>query len=81
MKVYEAVEYLGSLQYKDKTGWEQTRQLAYVAAQVNSTKKITPQEVMRLPWDDEVKPVEVTDEDRERLTQKAQEVKKLLKNG
>lgn len=81
MKIYEATEYLGSLQYKDKTGWEQTRQLAYVMAQVNSTKKITPQDVMRTPWDEEKNPVEVTDEDRERLTQKAEEVKKILKNG
>lgn len=78
MKVYEAVEYLGSLQYRDRSGWEQTRHLVYTIAQSVSREQINPQEIMRMPWEEKPKPVEITDEDRERLTQRAEEVKKWL---
>jgi hypothetical protein len=34
-----------------QTGWEQTRFVAYVTAQSQSTKKLKIEDVMRFPWE------------------------------
>jgi hypothetical protein len=48
---------LYSAQYHEqyRTGWEQTRFIAYVTAQVQSTKKLKPEDIMPFPWDKEGK--------------------------
>ena len=40
------------IEEKNKTEWEQTRFLAYVAAQVNSTKKLKPTDILKFDWDE-----------------------------
>lgn len=37
----------------DKADWERTRNLAYIIAQVNSKKKLSPEKIMKFPWDSE----------------------------
>ena len=36
---------------KNKDSWEQTRLQGYITAQVNSTKKISPDDIMTFPWE------------------------------
>jgi hypothetical protein len=36
---------------KFKNDWEQTRFISYVCAQVQSSKKIKPTDIMKFPWD------------------------------
>lgn len=78
MKVYEALEYLGSLQSREKESWERTRIMAYITAQVNSSKKIKPSDIMQFPWDEEKHVTEITQEERERLIKKAEYYKQWL---
>ena len=39
------------IQEKEKTEWEQTRFLAYITAQVNSTKKLNLTDILSFAWD------------------------------
>ncbi len=52
MSFAEAVEYVQGAELKKRDGWEQTRFLMYAICQVNSKKKIDPQDILELPWDD-----------------------------
>lgn len=73
--------FLEGLYLSNKESWEQTRELLYMTAQVNSTKKIKPEDLMKFPWDSykpefEKKPV--TEEDKIRLEEKAKLFKQKL---
>lgn len=78
MEWYEVAAALNYIHYSHMTEWEQTRTVAYVTAQVNSTKKIKPEEVIKFPWDDKMTQEQketmtaITKEDIERLNNMAQ---------
>ena len=84
MKFYEIPELVKGLNLKSRESWEQTRLLAYMTAQVNSTKTIKPTDILQFEWD-EKEPVEekmISKADVKRLSIKTDEVlKKLRKNG
>lgn len=50
--MFEAKSLLQYGYYKDKENWEQTRLLAYITAQVNSTKKIKITDILKFEWDE-----------------------------
>lgn len=50
--MYEAKSLLKYGYYKDKENWEQTRLLAYITAQVNSTKKLKINDILKFEWDE-----------------------------
>ncbi len=77
LRPHEAIEHVTHLPYRDKEAWEQARLIAYVMAQVNSKDRITPQHIAEFPWD-EKKVTEVTQEDRERLKKRAEQIAKKL---
>jgi hypothetical protein len=45
--------YLKKSNERYRTSWEQTRFMSYITAQVQSTKRIKPSDIMDLPWDNE----------------------------
>lgn len=53
MSFYELEALMENLYLVDKSPWEMTRTLAYIIAQVNSKKKLSPEKILRLPWDSE----------------------------
>ena len=72
---------------RSKEFWEIGRFISYVIAQVNSTKKITLQQVVKFPWEmteeelanqEQRKPQVVTNEEREELIRKSKEMEKIL---
>lgn len=77
MQPYEVsviLEYIGNA---DKTSWEQTRMQMYITAQVNSKKKLKPTDIMPFIWDkEEVKDTSISNEDKNRLMEKAKEIEK-----
>ena len=85
MKFYEIPELVKGLNLKSRESWEQTRLLAYMTAQVNSTKKIKPTDILQFEWDAKEPDVEekmISKADVKRLSKKTDEVlKKLRKNG
>ena len=74
----EAIEHLELLSYSNRDGWEQARMVSYVIAQINSKNSMTPQTIMRFPWDEQPQKVEVTAEDKERLRKRSEQIAKQL---
>lgn len=40
------------IEEKNKSEWEQTRFISYIIAQVNSTKKLKPTDLIKFDWDE-----------------------------
>lgn len=80
MQLYELEVILDNLQLRHKQNWEQTRLLAYIQAQSNSTKKINITDVVKFSWDNEKNnTIDImTDEDKDRLRRKSDEIIKEL---
>lgn len=75
MPMYEANTLYKHLYKKHKEGWEQTRFNSYVVAQTQSTKKLKMDDIMKFPWENtnETHDTRISNEDVERLKQKAAE--------
>ena len=60
---------------KSINSWEQCRFISYIIAQVNSTKKLKPTDILSFTWDKEEdnKNTMITNEDIERLKNKAKQ--------
>lgn len=81
MQWYEVEACLKGLENKNKAGWEQTRFIGYVTAQVNNTKKLKPTDILTFTWDkpeDVSKETIITNEDVQRLKDKANQTLTLL---
>lgn len=68
--------------YSVKDQWEQARLIAYMTAQVNSKRKLTFQDIVEFPWEneedeEEVKPI--SQEEIKRLQEKAKEYGKSIR--
>ena len=70
--------------YKNKEDWQRTRLLAYIQAQINSTKKLKLEDIIKFSWEkeeyEELKKNdnEVTQEELEQLMREADEMKKIM---
>lgn len=72
MKLYELDWILPYVELSSKMSLEQTRFLAYIIAQCNSTKKIKITDIMSFSWDNENKNTQTpTKNEIERLKKKA----------
>lgn len=80
MTLAEVRYFLEGLGRRNRESWEQTRIIAYVIAQANSTKQLKQSDILRFPWDeakeDEKKRTSVTDEEVKRLRAKAKLIEK-----
>lgn len=84
MQEYEASTLFDCLEYADKAYWEMARMQMYITAQVNSTKRLTPQDIMKFKWDntDGDKPdIEISNEDIARMKAKQEKFQQILKNS
>lgn len=87
MKFYELSPILKNLNVSVKNDWEIARQLSYIIAQTQSTKKIKPSDIMQFPWDEGYKnrpkkeDVKITKEMRDRMIRELEANKEyLIKN-
>lgn len=76
MELWEAGLIVSNLQYADTNTWEQTRALMTMLANMFSKKKLSAEEIMKLPWDQkhESKNTAITNEEIEELRNKAQKI-------
>lgn len=76
MEMYEVKSLLKYQHYKFKEEWEQTRLLAYITAQCNSTKKLKLDDIIKFPWEveEKKKASAITNEELQRLKDKAQKM-------
>jgi hypothetical protein len=59
-----------NLEDAEREEWERTRFSAYMTAQMNSTKKLKPEQIIKFKWDDEVKSTPTTKEQFEEYKKK-----------
>ena len=83
MKFYELSPILKNLNVSVKNDWEIARQISYIIAQSQSTKKIKPSDIMQFPWDEGYKnrpkkDVKITKEMRDRMIKEMEANKELL---
>lgn len=81
MKIYELEEVLEMLEYSYKQSWEQTRFNSFITAQMNSTKKIKPQDIIKFSWEkdsEDNKDKTISNDDINRLREKSELMKKYL---
>jgi hypothetical protein len=74
MQVYELYPLLNNIFNKNKESWEQTRLIAYLIAQTNSTKHLKPSDILKFGWDcneTEEKETSISNEEITRLKNKA----------
>jgi hypothetical protein len=77
MQLYEIECLLENLWMKNKDSWEQSRLLAYVTAQSQSTKKIDMQQMLSFPWEKE--PVhEDTQEERDEIMREMKAMEEMM---
>ena len=65
MEMFEIRSIIKHKHFKYKESWEMTRFIAWITAQVNSTKHIELQKVLKFPW--EKKTEEIAQSPRKRL--------------
>lgn len=75
MEVYEINAAMKYNYYAHKDSWEQTRLLAYITAQVNSTKKIKLSDILDFYWENDIQPIDtsISNDDVKRLREKAKQ--------
>lgn len=80
MEFFEIRSLMKYQHYAYKDGWEQARMISYLIAQVNSKKRLKPEDILNLFWEKEeaVKNQEVSNEEVARLRAKAKEFAALL---
>ena len=81
MEMYEIKALMDYEYYSHKDEWEQTRMIAYMIAQTNSTKKLTYKDITNFYWEkeEEVHDTSISKEDIERLRQRAEAYIKTIK--
>ena len=83
MRYYELKPILKNLNVSVKNDWEIGRQICYIIAQSQSTKKIKHSDIMQFPWDEGYKnrpkkDVKITKEMRDRMIMEMEANKELL---
>lgn len=82
MEWFEVNAVLKYSYYSKQEEWEQTRLLAYLIAQTNSSKKFKPMDIIKFPWDNdgEMHETSISKEEIERLNNIANQMEKQI-NG
>lgn len=82
MQMYEARALMKYDYYSSKDSWEQSRLVAYVMAQVNSTKRLKPTDILQFEWDKQNNEAnKISDEDIARLQNKAKDYLKYMNSN
>ena len=82
LQFYELDVLTENLQLSYRQSWEQTRQISYITAQTQSSKRLKPTDIMKFSWDGETKTTSgktgITKEEIERLKQKAKQIQETI---
>lgn len=85
MQFYELQILIDNIELISKNGWEQTRMLAYIQAQMNSKKTLKPEDIMKFTWDNveiesNIEDGFASEEDKERLGKRIKEMENKMRN-
>lgn len=75
MQMYEIQPLINNIYKSNKESWERTRLLAYITAQINSSKKLNPSDIISFNWDveDTIGDTTISNENVQRLKEKAKQ--------
>lgn len=78
--IWEINDIVDNIPYIDRNSWEQARLLAYIGAQVHSTKKLDIADIIQFKWDGpNEKNTEISNNDIQRLKNKSEMLQKMMK--
>lgn len=80
MSTYEMDAYLQYQKYAHMDDWEQSRLIAYLQAQTNSTKKLKPTDIIQFDWDKKSDEQRVTEEDRQATIEWTKRISELMQH-
>lgn len=81
MEMYEVESLLDGYYLKNKDGWEQARLVAYMTAQVNSTKSLSPKDIMKFHWEDEDTPTVIDEDEIKAMELEIKQLEDILNNN
>lgn len=84
LQLYEARDIAKNIVYVDRTSRELQRYQLYVSVQSHSKNKLTPKEILELPWDDnflDQKEFTYSTEEEEKTVKMAQSFEDMLNAG
>lgn len=83
MQEYEVKAYLEYIPYLDRNSWEQCRYEIYSKVQMNSSKQINAQDLIRFPWDESTISTDtaISNDDIERLKNKSKLIQEKYYNN
>ena len=75
--MYEIQPLINNIYKNNRENWERTRLLAYIIAQINSSKRLNPSDIISFNWDvdDTISNTTISNEDIQRLKEKAKQYK------
>ena len=77
MQMYEVRAIMKYQHLAQKDSWEQSRMIAYITAQCNSTKKLNPSDIISFQWDKLEDNTAISTYDLNRLREKAKQYENL----
>lgn len=88
MQEYEIQDIISNLEYYERPEWERTRFLAYCNIQKSSSKRISAQDIITFPWENEESSTEqingnsepLSKEDIQRLKEQAKIISQTLED-
>lgn len=78
MELYEVKAVMDYDYYAYKDGWEQSRLVAYLVAQTNSSKQLKQSDIVKFHWDRQEENTSISNADVERLRAQAKQFENLL---
>ena len=77
MSDYEVSLLVEEIPYVNMDWWEGIRSVVYTTAQVQSTKKIKPSDMMKFKWDDKEEHItEISNDDIDHLNKLSEQIRK-----
>lgn len=80
MQFYELDSILDSYYMRNKDSWEQARLIAYMTARVNSKGDLSPTDIIKFHWENDEKPVELSETDMRDIELEMKKLENILNN-
>lgn len=83
MEEWEINTLVNYIPFTDRNSWEQTRTQMYITAQVNSTKKLKPKELLEFAWEQKtpIKRIAPTQTEINKKRKEAMEIANFINSG
>lgn len=78
MEDWEVNDIIENLPYLDRNDWERSRLQVYSNVQMNTKKKLKPNDILEFPWDNKEENTSISNEDIDRLKRKSEMIRQQI---